>query len=63
MVRAITLLLLISPLSFAGDNSTTIITKGTNNQITTKQVGNGNLVKVICGADSGGVAHTGYNYN
>jgi hypothetical protein len=57
------LLSLISLPSFAGDNTATIITKGSNNQISTKQVGNGNLVKVICGADSGGVAHTGYNYN
>ena len=62
MVRAITLLLLISPLSFAGDNSTTIITKGTNNQITTKQVGNGNTTYILCGANSGGTI-TGASYS
>ena len=62
MVRAITLLLLISPLSFAGDNSTTIITKGTNNQITTKQVGNGNITYILCGANSSGTI-TGASYS
>jgi hypothetical protein len=62
MVRAIILLSLISLPSFAGDNSATIITKGTNNQITTKQIGNSNTVKVICGAQSGGTAHSTYTY-
>lgn len=54
MVRVITLLLLISPLSFAGDNEVSIITKGTNNQITTKQIGNGNTTNILCGANSSG---------
>ena len=58
MVRAITLLLLISPLSFAGDNTVSINTKGTNNQITTKQVGNGNTTTILCGSASNG---TGYS--
>ena len=54
MVRVITLLLLISPLSFAGDNSLTITTKGTGSSITAKQVGNGNTGYILCGANSGG---------
>lgn len=54
MVRAITLLLLISPLSFAGDNSLTITTKGTGTTITAKQIGNGNTSYVLCGANSSG---------
>ena len=54
MVRVITLLLLISPLSFAGDNSLTITTKGTGSSITAKQVGNGNTGYILCGANSSG---------
>ena len=54
MVRVIMLSLLISPLSFAGDNYLSIITKGTGTTITTKQVGNGNSSYVLCGADSSG---------
>ena len=54
MVRAIMLLLLISPLSFAGDNYLSIITKGTGTTITTKQVGNGNSSYILCGAESSG---------
>lgn len=62
MVRAITLLLLLSPLSFAGDNTMTIVTKGQSNTITSKQSGNGNATTIICGAASGGYAHAGYSY-
>ena len=54
MVRAIMLSLLISPLSFAGDNYLSIITKGTGTTITTKQVGNGNSSYILCGAESSG---------
>jgi len=54
MVRVIMLSLLISPLSFAGDNYLSIITKGTGTNITTKQVGNGNSSYVLCGANSSG---------
>ena len=54
MVRVIMLLLLISPLSFAGDNSLTIKTKGTGTSITAKQVGNGNTSHILCGANSNG---------
>ena len=54
MVRVIMLSLLISPLSFAGDNYLSIVTKGTGTSITTKQVGNGNSSYVLCGANSSG---------
>ena len=54
MVRVIMLSLLISPLSFAGDNALTITTKGTGTTITAKQVGNGNSSHILCGANSSG---------
>ena len=57
MVAVRILLLLISPLSFAGDNFIEIKTKGTNNSITVKQIGNGNSSTILCGAEVGG---TGY---
>lgn len=64
MVRAITLLLLLSPLNLiAGDNTMTIVTKGSGSTITAKQVGNGNATTIICGANTGGYAHSGYSYN
>ena len=70
MVRAIMLLSLISLPSFAGDNEITIITKGTGNSITTKQIGNGNDTTILCGAGSSGsvpgstyVAHSCTNAN
>ena len=58
MVAVRILLLLISPLSFAGDNFIEIKTKGTNNSITVKQIGNGNSSTILCGAEVGG---TGYS--
>ena len=61
MVRVIMLSLLISPLSFAGDNSLTITTKGTGTSITAKQVGNGNEGYILCGAGSNG-SMPGTNY-
>ena len=70
MVRAIMLLSLISLPSFAGDNEITIITKGTGNSITTKQIGNDNDTTILCGAGSSGsvpgstyVAHSCTNAN
>ena len=54
MERVIILLLFFSPLSFAGDNTTTIITKGSGSTITSKQVGNGNATNILCGANSNG---------
>ena len=61
MARAIMLLLLISPLSFAGDNNLTIITKGTGTTITTNQIGSSNTSTILCGANSGGSV-PGSNY-
>ena len=70
MERGIILLLFFSPLSFAGDNTTTIITKGSGSTITSKQVGNGNATNILCGANSNGsfpgttyVSHTCSNAN
>ena len=54
MERVIILLLFFSPLSFTGDNTTTIITKGSGSTITSKQVGNGNATNILCGANSSG---------
>ena len=54
MERVIILLLFFSPLSFAGDNTTTIITKGSGSTITSKQVGNGNATNILCGANANG---------
>ena len=55
MVRATTLLLFFSLLSFAafaGDNVITIQTQGTGTTITAKQAGSSNITGVYCGLGS-----------
>ena len=52
MVRATTLLLFSSLLSFAGDNTITIQTQGTGTTITASQAGSSNTTAIYCGLGS-----------
>ena len=65
MERAIILLLFFSPLSWAGNNTLNITSKGDNTSITSIQEGSSNTTTILCGANTNGsvpgstyVAHT-----